>query len=158
MTYFPKTKVSGWTIIVPSIVLPLLYKDFLESNLIEDINKYWIDKEQNYHVNNKSLTLYLAIWRLCNLMTADLIEDKLGYEKNDLKLTDQLSSDLGVDSLDIVEIALYLEKIAGIPIHEGFQFEKISDLVDYIFSIMIRKIQKSHLGWPKTNLDILADW
>lgn len=158
MTYFPKTKVSGWTIIVPRIVLPLVYKDFLETNLIEDINKSWLDKEQNYHSKNRSLTLYTATWRLCNLMTADLIEDKLGYEKNDLKLTDLLSSDIGADSLDIVEIALYLEKVVGIPFHEGLKFERISDLVDYIFSIMIRKIQKSDLGWPKTNLDILADW
>ena len=42
MTYFPKTKVSGWNIIVPSIVLPLVYKDFLEANLIEDINKFTV--------------------------------------------------------------------------------------------------------------------
>lgn len=158
MIYFPKTKVSGWTLIAPSIVLPILYKDFIESNLLNDINKSWVDKEQNYYANEISLTLYIALWRLCNLMTADLIEEKLGYEKNDLNLTDKLSYDLGADSLDIVEIALYLEKVIGLPIHEGLHFERISDLVDYIFSIMIRKIQKSVIGWPKTNLDILADW
>lgn len=158
MTYFPKTKVSGWTIVVPSIVLPLVYKDFFEANLIEDINKSWVDKEQNYQASDISLTLYIAIWRLCSLITTDLIEDKLGYEKNDLKLTNKLSSDLGADSLDIVEIALYLEKVIGIPVHEDLKFERISDLVDYIFSILVTKIQKSTLGWSKVDLDILADW
>lgn len=158
MTYFPKTKNSGWNIIVPSIVFPILYKDFVELNLIDNINKSWIDKEQNYHINDISISIYIAIWRLCNLMIADLVEDKLGYEKNNLKLTDKLSSDVGADSLDIVELALFLEKVGGIPIHEGIQFERTSDLVDYVFSIMIRKIQKSALGWPKTNIEILANW
>jgi len=102
--------------------------------------------------------VHLAAWRLSNLIITDLIEDKLGYEKDSLKLTDQFFSDLGADSLDLIEIALYLKKTAGILVREGIRFEHISDLVDYVFSIMIRRLQKSTLGLPKTDFDLLTDW
>ena len=103
--------------------------------------------------------MHLAAWRLSNLIIADLIEDKLGYEKDSLKLTDQLLFDLGVDSLDLIEIALYLEKTVGILVHEGINYDLVVEveLVDYVFAIMISRIQKSILLWHKTDLDILAD-
>nr|YP_010478941.1 acyl carrier protein [Lietzensia polymorpha]UVI61246.1 acyl carrier protein [Lietzensia polymorpha] len=91
-------------------------------------------------------------------MIIDLIQDKLGYEKDYLKLTNQLFSDLGADSLDLVEIALYLEKMVGIPVHEDIQFEHLTDLIDYVFSIMVSRIQKSTLGWPKAEPDFLIEW
>nr|AOW70727.1 acyl carrier protein [Monodopsis sp. MarTras21] len=157
MTYFPKNQNSEWSSIVPLIVLPLIYKDFLEVDLVPISNKLWVDVKGDYYTNEVPLTLNVAIWKLSNLIIADLIEDKLGYEKNDLKLTDKLFSDLGADSLDLVEIALFLEKTAGIHIHEGLQFERVSDLIDYVFSIMLCKIEKSTLGWPRLTGDILNE-
>ena len=158
MTYFPKVKTSKRGLIIPSITLPLIYKDSFEANLKQVINKAWFNLEDIYYTNEIPLSLYIATWRLSSLMIADLIEEKIGYEKNNIELTSLLTSDLGADSLDIVEIALYLEKTVGIPIHEGLQFKRVSDLIDYVFSIIICRIQKSNLGWPKKDLDILANW
>lgn len=158
MAYFQKKEASEWFYIVPSLLLPLINSDSAKTNIAHSRNKAWVDIKGNIFTAEVPLIVHLAAWRLSNLIIADLIEDKLGYEKDSLKLTDQIFSDLGADSLDLIEIALYLEKTAGILVHEGIRFERISDLVDYVFSIMIRRLQKSTLGWPKTDLDILADW
>ena len=158
MTYFIKPQVSNWSFIIPSIVLPLVFKDAIEANFVSSHDRSWIDTEGNNYNQEVNFMLYLATWRLSSLLIADLIEEKLSYEKEDLKLTDRLFVDLGADSLDLVEMALYLEKTAGLPIHENLKFERVSDLIDYVFSIMVRRIQKSTLVWPKTELNILADW
>ena len=158
MAYFEKKEASEWFYIVPSILLPVINNDSAKTSIAYSGNKSWIGIKGNLFTAEVPHSLHLAAWRLSNLIIADLIEDKLGYEKDSVKLTDQFFSDLGADPLDLIEIALYLEKTAGILVHEGIRFERISDLLDYVFSIMIRRIQKSTLGWPKSDLDILADW
>lgn len=157
MTYFSKTQANDWSPIVPSIILPLVYKDLIGSNVDQNRNKFWTDNEGNFIIDEAPFTLHVGCWQLSNLLIADLIDDKLGYERNELKLTDKLSSSLGTDSLDLIEIALFLEKTAGIPIYEELRFDRVSDLIDYVFSIMIYRIHKSRLGWPKATTELVLD-
>ena len=126
MTYFPKNKMDNSQVVFPNILLPLLYEN------------------SKINTNSKEMAnaLYFVCWYLSNLIIADLIEDKLGYDKDELKVSDELSSDLGADSLDLVEIAIYLEKAAGIPVLEGLEFKRVLDLIDYVFSIMVKRLQQ----------------
>jgi acyl carrier protein len=102
---------------------------------------FWLDREGNRITSEIFLTLCLASWESSYLIIIDLIEDKLGYEKDELKVINRLISDLDADSFDLLEIALYLDKVAGILIYEAFYFEQLIALIDYIFWIFTIKIK-----------------
>lgn len=158
MIYFIKNENNRWFTIIPSIILTLIYNDLIELKFDENGSKSWMDENGNILTDDVSISIYLSIWYLSHLLLIDLIEDKVGYEKNKIKLADKFVSNLGGDSLDLVEIALYFEKTLGIPFHEELKFEQVIDLVDYIFLILIRRIEKTSLGWRKNDFNSLYNW
>ena len=59
----------------------------------------------------------------------------LDYE--DIQESSNLSIDLGLDSLDRVGLAVYLEREFGISINDevGEKLETVKEVVDYVFSL-----------------------
>ena len=61
----------------------------------------------------------------------DIIVDKLGVDKEEVKLEASFTNDLGADSLDTVELIMEFEKEFGISIPDD-QAEKIATVGDAI--------------------------
>ena len=69
-----------------------------------------------------------------------IIVDKLGVDANEVKLTSHLSSDLGADSLDQVELIMEFEKDFGIQIPEG-EAKKI-ETIDGVLKYLVTNLQR----------------
>ncbi|MEZ0536709.1 acyl carrier protein [Caldicellulosiruptoraceae bacterium PP1] len=62
---------------------------------------------------------------------SEIIANKLNIDKEEITLT-KTFEDLGLDSLDIVEIVMEIEDAFGIEIEEDKNFGNVGDLVKYI--------------------------
>jgi acyl carrier protein len=154
MTYFLKNENLEKSTLTPSFIFALIFKDLIKLKINNRGRRFWIKKQEKIVATEFFLTLYLASWKLSCLIIFDLIEDKLGYEKEGLKIQDRLVSDLGADSVDIVEIALYLERVLGIPVYEDVKIEKLIDLIDYVFSVLGKRFKTFELICNSNNLKI----
>lgn len=148
MTYFLKAKTEEFTNALPGILLPTISANLTNCN--GDLIGLYINKtkENNFVGYELPFSTYLTCWRLSNLLVLDLIEEKLNYEREEVTSSHYFSANLGADSLDLVEIAIYLEKIINVKISEKAKFKTVSDLIDYIFSMMIVRMKKELALWP----------
>nr|QCI07926.1 Acyl carrier protein [Pleonosporium borreri] len=64
----------------------------------------------------------------------EVVAEKLGHEKDDIKLESQFVEDLGADSLDIVELLMSIEEefSIDIPDEEATTLLTVKDTLDYI--------------------------
>ncbi|MCG6910152.1 MAG: acyl carrier protein [Deltaproteobacteria bacterium] len=64
----------------------------------------------------------------------NILSEKFNLRPETLTLDDYLVDDLGADSLDIVELILYLEENYGVPIDEdqAEMLETVGDVVDFL--------------------------
>lgn len=154
MTYFKRNENMEKLPLTSSLSLSLIYKELIKLKVNNRGRNFWQDKQKNIVSTDLFIALYITSWKLSCLIIFDLIEDKLGYEKEGLKIQDHLYSYLGVDSVDIVEIALYLEKLIGIPIYEDVRFEQIVDLIDYVFSVLSKRFKNFSLLCQTNDLKI----
>lgn len=67
----------------------------------------------------------------------DIVSDKLGINKTEIKLENSLTEDFAADSLDVVEIIMGIEKDFGITIDdtEISGIKTVGDVVDKIEKI-----------------------
>jgi acyl carrier protein len=142
MTYFLKANKEEPISTLPGILLLTIYKNLFHLN--GDLSGLYLTQtnKNNFISYEIPLSTYLACWRLSLLLVSDLIDEKLSYEREEIKTTHRFSSDLGSDSIDLVEIALYLEKVTKIQISEKINFKTVSDLTDYIFLILVSRVKK----------------
>ena len=70
----------------------------------------------------------------------NLLSEKLGYDKLEIKETQEFVNDLGTDSLDMAEIVMGIEDEFGLVIgdDEIMQVKTVGDL--------IKKIEKKRMG------------
>jgi acyl carrier protein len=61
----------------------------------------------------------------------EIISENMGMEKEEISLETSFE-DLGLDSLDLVELVMNVEDAFGIEIEEGQNFNTVKDVVDYI--------------------------
>ncbi|MCX7904032.1 MAG: acyl carrier protein [Caloramator sp.] len=61
----------------------------------------------------------------------DIISENMGIEKEEITLETSFE-DLGLDSLDLVELVMNVEDEFGIEIEEGQNFCTVKDVVGYI--------------------------
>ncbi len=63
----------------------------------------------------------------------EIIVDNLGIESETISLESHLQDDLGIDSLDAVELALQIEESLGVAIPDDAfaKMETVGDLVNY---------------------------
>lgn len=63
-----------------------------------------------------------------------LMSDKLGLEKDQIKMSDSFGDDLGVDSLDVLELLTTVEKTFEIKIddEDAEKLTTVKSLVDYM--------------------------
>ena len=73
------------------------------------------------------------------MLTKQILTEKLSVASSEFTVGSKIYSDLGGDSLDLVEIAIGLEKITGIRVNENLSFSYVSDLIDYIYFVRIRE-------------------
>lgn len=71
---------------------------------------------------------------------SSIIAEQLGVDKDKVKLESDLTEELGMDSLDSVELVMALEEAYGIEIadEDAEKIKKVSDILDYLAQ---RKIQ-----------------
>lgn len=64
----------------------------------------------------------------------NIISSNFGLDKEEIKLESNLQDDLGLDSLDAVELSMAIEEEAGIEISDDdFQnFKTVEDLLNYV--------------------------
>lgn len=64
----------------------------------------------------------------------EIIMEKLSLNEDEVTMTSNIVEDLSADSLDLVEIAIEIERIYDIDIPEEMMtaFETVADVVDYI--------------------------
>lgn len=64
----------------------------------------------------------------------ELVARHLGKEPADIKMSDHFIDDLGCDSLDTVEIVIYIEEHFNIhiPDYEAERMETVNSLVNYV--------------------------
>lgn len=74
-------------------------------------------------------------WRYSRLLTKQILTKKLFVSGSQFTSGSKIASDLGGDSLDLVEIAIALEKITGIRVNEHVPFNYVLEIVDYIHFI-----------------------
>jgi acyl carrier protein len=155
MTYFLKAKKEEVTNALPGILLPTIYSNLNTCN--GDLIGLYINRtnENEFISYELPFSTYFACWRLSNLIVFDIIEEKIGYEREELRPSNYFSANLGADSLDLVEIAIYLEKLINVKSSEKANFKTVSDLIDYIFSIMIMRIKKELVTWPNLNENLI---
>jgi acyl carrier protein len=155
MNYFSKASKETLNQSLPGILLLTIYKNLL--NLNGDSSGLYLTKSKktNFISYEIPLSTYLACWRLSLLLVSDIIDEKLNYEREEIKVNQNFYSDLGSDSIDLVEIAIYLEKVTNISISEKTKFKTISDLTDYIFLILISRIKKKLLILTDKDKEIL---
>jgi acyl carrier protein len=70
----------------------------------------------------------------------NLLADKLGYEKTEIKETHDIIMDLNADSLDMVEVVMGIEKEFGIQIDDN-EIQEIRTVGD-----IIKKVEDIRLG------------
>jgi len=78
-------------------------------------------------------------WRDARLLTKQILSEKLSVASSQFNVASKFSSDLGGDSLDLVEIAINLEKITGIRVNERLSLNYVLELIDYIYIVKIRE-------------------
>ncbi len=63
----------------------------------------------------------------------EIIVDNLGIESETISLESHLQDDLGIDSLDAVELALQIEEVTGVAIPDDAfaQMKTVGDIVSY---------------------------
>ncbi len=63
----------------------------------------------------------------------EIIVDNLGIESETISLNSHLQDDLGIDSLDAVELALQIEEVTGVAIPDDAfaQMKTVGDIVSY---------------------------
>jgi len=71
---------------------------------------------------------------------SSIISEQLGVDKDKVKIDSDLTEELGMDSLDSVELVMALEEAYGIeiPDEDAEKIRKVSDILDYLAK---RKIQ-----------------
>ena len=74
-------------------------------------------------------------WRDARLLTKQILTEKLSVARSQFTASSKIAADLGGDSLDLVEIAIALEKITGIRVNERVPFNYVLEIVDYIHFI-----------------------
>lgn len=60
------------------------------------------------------------------------IVDVLCVDPFEVKPESVLSTDLGADSLDRVDVIMHIEREFGIMIPDEFEYSKVQDLVDFV--------------------------
>ena len=74
-------------------------------------------------------------WRDARLITKQILTEKLSVAGSRFTSGSKIAADLGCDSLDLVEIAISLEKITGIRVNERVPFNYVLEIVDYLHFI-----------------------
>nr|YP_009550547.1 acyl carrier protein [Eustigmatophyceae sp. Bat 8/9-7w]QAA11477.1 acyl carrier protein [Eustigmatophyceae sp. Bat 8/9-7w] len=74
-------------------------------------------------------------WGNLRWLVKQIVTEKLSVSRSEFTSGSKISTDLGGDSLDLVEIAIALEKITGIRVNERVPFNHVSEIVDYIYFI-----------------------
>lgn len=74
-------------------------------------------------------------WRDARLLTKQILTEKLSVSRSQFTAGSKIAADLGGDSLDLVEIAIALEKITGIRVNERVPFNYVLEIVDYVHFI-----------------------
>lgn len=73
-------------------------------------------------------------------LKSKLKDDYQGIDAEEIKLTDNLIGDIGLDSLDTVELVVDAEKLYGIqiPDEEMCEVQTIGEFVDVIHKLIIK--------------------
>jgi len=74
-------------------------------------------------------------WRDARLLTKHILKEKLTASRFKFTARSKIATDLGSDSLDLVEIAIALEKITGVRVNERVAFNYVLEIVDYLHFI-----------------------
>ena len=78
-------------------------------------------------------------WRDARLLTKQILTEKLSVASSEFTIGSKISSDLGGDSLDLVEIAIALEKITGTRVNDHLSFNYVLELIDYMYFVTIKE-------------------
>lgn len=67
-------------------------------------------------------------------MTIGMVSDKFGVDREDITPNSNFTTDLGCDSLDLVEMVMGVEKTFGIsiPDTDTQRFNTIGNVIDYL--------------------------
>lgn len=70
----------------------------------------------------------------------ELISDHMGFT-NAINLDDRLDRDLGADSIDIVELIMFIERHYNIelPEHETGKIKTVRDIVNHVYNAINQK-------------------
>lgn len=71
-------------------------------------------------------------WRDARFLIKQILTDKLSVGRSQFTAGSKITTDLGGDSLDLVEIAIALEKTVGIRVNEKVPFNYVLEIVDYL--------------------------
>lgn len=74
-------------------------------------------------------------WRDARSLTKQILTEKLSVSRSQFTSASKTAADLGGDSLDLVEIAIAVEKITGVRVNERVPFNYVVDIVDYLHFI-----------------------
>ena len=83
----------------------------------------------------------------------EIITDKLGVENSQITMQAHFTTDLGADSLDVVELIMDFEKEfnISIPDEQAEKIETVGQAVEYIEQIV------SHTEWPEPERSAKSD-
>ena len=83
----------------------------------------------------------------------EIITDKLGVESNEVTMEARFTTDLGADSLDVVELLMDFEKEfnISIPDEQAEKIETVGQAVEYIEQTV------SHPEWPEPERSAKSD-
>ncbi len=67
----------------------------------------------------------------------EIISDELNLDKEQIKKESRLREDLGVDSLDVVELVMRLEETFNVSVADDAaqKLETVGDIVDYLATL-----------------------
>lgn len=67
----------------------------------------------------------------------EIISDELNLDKSQVKVESRLREDLGVDSLDVVELIMRLEETFEVSVADeaAQKLETVGDIVDYLATL-----------------------
>ena len=74
-------------------------------------------------------------WRDARLLIKHILTEKLSVGRSQFTAGSKIAADLGGDSLDLVEIAITLEKLTGIRVNERVPFNYVLEIIDYLHFI-----------------------
>jgi acyl carrier protein len=74
-------------------------------------------------------------WRDARLLIKQILTEKLSVSRQRFTSASKIGADLGGDSLDLVEIAINLEKTTGVRVDERVPFHFVVEIVDYLHFI-----------------------